>query len=237
MPLLKPKTVLYRNYDHEFEKQLDRPSSERKIAVGMEFADNAFGFTLSLTDENAHRAMVTRPFEKEEARREQYDNIHTQLAKLGNTIFEAIDIQVHMERNWFVPSSVLADMRREAVEALESVRKIAYRREPAREVKPVSDSVIPSGLTYLANVSNVKAREFYLEKGVKEIAPAFELQPSLDVPLMFTKHCLRYSMGWCPVYQKEKSPYKEPYYIAYKDTRLRLVFDCKNCQMLIYKDL
>lgn len=235
MPLLKPKTVLYRNYDHEFEKQLDRPSSERKIAVNMEFADNAFGFTLSLTDENAHRAMVTRPFEKEEARREQHDNIHTQLAKLGNTIFEAADIQIRMERNWFVPSSVLADMRREAVEALESVRKIAYRREPAGAVKPVIDSVIPSGLTYLANVSNVKAREFYLEKGVKEIAPAFELQPSLDVPLMFTKHCLRYSMGWCPVYQKEKSPYKEPYYIAYKDTRLRLVFDCKNCQMLIYK--
>lgn len=235
MPTLKPKTVLYRNYDHEFEKQLDRPSAERKIAIRMEFANNACGFTLSLTDEDGNQTMITRPFEKEEARREQHDNIRTQLSKLGNTPFEAIDVHITMERNWFVPSSILADMRREAVEALESARKIAYRREPVGVVKPVNDSIIPSELTYLGNVSNAKAREFYIEKGVKEIAPAFELQPSFDVPLMFTKHCLRYSMGWCPVYQKEKSPYKEPYYIAYKDTRLKLEFDCKNCQMLIYK--
>ena len=53
---------------------------------------------------------------------------------------------------------------------------------------------------------------------------------------MFTKHCLRYSMGWCPTYQKQKSPYKEPYLLRYKETLLRLRFDCKNCQMLIYAE-
>ena len=70
---------------------------------------------------------------------------------------------------------------------------------------------------------------------VEQIDPAFELSPRKDVPLMFTKHCLRYSMGWCPTYQKDKSPYKEPYYLLYKDTRLRLQFDCKHCQMLVFE--
>ena len=53
---------------------------------------------------------------------------------------------------------------------------------------------------------------------------------------MFTKHCLRYSMGWCPTYQKKKSPYKEPYYLLYKETRLRLHFDCKHCQMQVIQE-
>ena len=52
---------------------------------------------------------------------------------------------------------------------------------------------------------------------------------------MFTKHCLRYSMGWCPNRQKGKSPFKEPYYLQYKDTLLRLKFDCAACQMLLFQ--
>ena len=42
--------------------------------------------------------------------------------------------------------------------------------------------------------------------------------------------------GMCPTYQKQKSPYKEPYLLRYKETLLRLRFDCKNCQMLIYAE-
>ena len=34
------------------------------------------------------------------------------------------------------------------------------------------------------------------------MAPAYEKQPADGVVLMFCRHCLRYSMGWCPVHQK-----------------------------------
>ena len=55
-----------------------------------------------------------------------------------------------------------------------------------------------------------------------------------DAVLMFCKHCLRYSMGWCPVRHKEKSLYKEPYYLVSADgKRFRLDFDCKHCQMKV----
>ena len=62
--------------------------------------------------------MLTQPFEKEPARRDQAENIRTQLSKLGNTPFEAVEVTVAMSDNWFVPSSLLAEMRRQGVERL-----------------------------------------------------------------------------------------------------------------------
>lgn len=237
MPDIKPKTPVYRNFDQAFEKQLAKPSAERKLAVKMEFLDNAFGFTLAMEDETGARVMLTEPFNKEPARRDQQDNIRTQLSKLGNTPFDASVVSVNMSENWFVPSSLLADMRRKAVEKLQADRMIRYRRELARKGKPAEELPFPERqLTYLGNVSNSQAADFYKAHGVEAIADAYELKPEKELPLMFTKYCLRYSMGWCPTYQKEKSPYKEPYYLIYKDTRLRLKFDCKRCQMLVYAE-
>ena len=236
MPDIKPKTPLYRNFDQMFEKLLAKPSAERKLSVKIEFLDNAFGFTLAMEDETGARVMLTEPFAKEPARREQTDNIRTQLSKLGNTPFEASEVIVQMGGNWFVPSSLLADMRRKAVGKLQADRTIRYQRELARKVEPAKEIPFPERqLTYLGNVSNSRAKAFYKMHEVETVADAFELKPEKDVPLMFTKHCLRYSMGWCPTYQKQKSPYKEPYYLLYKDTQLRLQFDCKRCQMLVYE--
>lgn len=236
MPQLTPKTPLYRNFDQAFDKLLAKPSAERKLSVEIEFLDNPFGFTLCMEDETGARIMLTEPFAKELARREQQDNIRTQLSKLGNTPFEASKVVVGLSENWFVPSSLLADMRRRGVEMLLEARRTRYPRETVKRVQPSVSIPFPERqLTYLGNVANGKARSFYQDHGVEQIDPAFELSPRKDVPLMFTKHCLRYSMGWCPTYQKDKSPYKEPYYLLYKDTRLRLQFDCKHCQMLVFE--
>lgn len=249
-PTVSPKTPLYRNYDQEFEKVLAKPSAERKLSVRMEFADNPFGFTLCLTDETDARILLTQPFEKELARRDQTENIRTQLSKLGNTSFEASEILVSLSDNWFVPSSVLAEMRRLGIEKLLAAKRIRFQKEDViyiteRDTRPAASTmslIYPEcqypeeSLSYLSNISNNKAETFYKDHGVKQIDPAFELAPRRDVPLMFAKHCLRYSMGWCPVHQKQKSPYKEPYYLLYKETRLRLSFDCKNCQMLVLVD-
>ncbi|MBS6225757.1 peptidase U32 family protein [Parabacteroides johnsonii] len=236
MPQLAPKTPLYRNFDQVFDKLLAKPSAERRLSVKIEFLDNPFGFTLCMEDETGARIMLAEPFAKELARREQQDNIRTQLSKLGNTPFEASEVVVGLSENWFVPSSLLADMRRRGVEKLLEVRRARYPRETVKRVRPSEPIPFPErSLTYLGNVANGKARSFYQDHGVEQVDPAFELSPQKDVPLMFTKHCLRYSMGWCPTYQKNKSPYKEPYYLLYKDTCLRLQFDCKHCQMLVFE--
>lgn len=237
MPSILPKTPLYRNFDHAFEKLLAKPSAERKLGVQIQFLDNAFGFTLCMEDETGARVMITKSFAKELARSEQRDNICKQLSKLGNTPFEVAKVDVLLEDNWFIPSSLLAEMRREAVEKLVANRNIRYNREIAKYLHLQEKPHFPqTQLTYLGNVANQKAQAFYKEHGITNIDSAFEINPLKGVPLMFTKHCLRYSMGWCPTYQKKKSPYKEPYYLLYKETRLRLHFDCKHCQMQVIQE-
>ena len=237
MPTITPRTPLFRNFDQMFDKQLSKKSAERKLSVKMVFTDNPFGFTLSMEDETGVQVMLTKPFEKELAHQDQNDNIYKQLSKLGNTLFEVSDVKIRLSENWFVPTSLLADMRRTGVEKLLRARRINYAWELAKHTFELDKVPFPnSQLTYLGNVANQKAYSFYKEHGVKKIDPAFELAPLKEVPLMFTKHCLRYSMGWCPTYQKKKSPYKEPFYLLYKDTRLRLQFDCKHCQMLLIQE-
>jgi len=236
MPMIKPKTILYRNLDQEFEKILSRPSAERKIPVKMEFSENVYGFTLSIEDETGARILLTHPFKKEKANREQQENIRIQLSKLGNTPFVIQEITVSLEENWFVPSSLLAEMRRLGIDKLMSDRKIRYKRELAKPVKTKDFLLFPEKqLSYLGNVYNRKAQSFYQSHGVSSIDPAFEEIAPENVPLMFTKHCIRFSMGWCPVHQKTKSPYTEPFYLMYKETRLRLDFDCMKCEMKVIK--
>jgi putative protease len=239
MPKLLPKTLLYRNFDQEFEKQLAKPSAVRKIGVEMEFVDHPQGFTLYVKDETGTEVSVTETFSPPDpALTNQVEQIKQQLSKLGNTPYEPTSIKVSMSENRFVPHSISTAMRRQAIERLTMHRK-AYSRQTREKRSTQSIAPLPlpvRELTYLWNVSNPVSETFYRDHGATRIDPAFELAPQPNVPLMFTRHCLRYSLGWCPTMQKQAHPYKEPFYLIYKQTRLKLQFDCKNCQMLLFAD-
>lgn len=248
MPRIRPRTTLYRNFDQEFERLLSRKSAERKIAVSLLLADTAFGFTLTATDEDDNSVTLSFPYQKELARSPQTDNLRTQLAKLGNTPFGTDStIEIRFSGNWFLPASIVAEWRRQIIEKLITVRHINYRQElavwkttvhpfplPETSHKPAASG---TSLTYLGNVMNTRAASFYANHNIASVAPAYEKQPVPGAALMFCKHCLRYSMGWCPTYQKGRSPYREPYYLLGTDgKRFRLEFDCRNCQMKVYAE-
>lgn len=236
MPRIKPKTVLYRNFDQEFDRIMQKKSAERKLAVDVSLAENNFGFTLTMCDEDGNSVSMALSKNKELARTPQHDNLINQLGKLGNTPFVPRNIEVDLFENWFIPSSELAELRRATVEKLLSLRRINYHRELWR--MPETEHPYPQKeLTYLGNVMNKEAAAFYQKHGVEKIAPAFEVEHPEGTALMFCKHCLRYSMGWCPVHHKVKSPYREPYYLVSGDgKKFRLQFDCKNCQMKVYSE-
>ena len=236
MPRIKPKTVLYRNFDQEFDRIMQKKSAERKLAVDVSLAENNFGFTLTMCDEDGNSVSMALSKDKELARTPQHDNLINQLGKLGNTPFVPRNIEVDLSENWFIPSSELAELRRATVEKLLALRRINYHRELWR--MPETEHPYPQKeLTYLGNVMNKEAAAFYQKHGVEKIAPAFEMEHPEGAALMFCKHCLRYSMGWCPVHHKVKSPYREPYYLVSGDgKKFRLQFDCKNCQMKVYSE-
>ena len=247
VPRIKPRTRLFRNFDQEFERILARKSAERKIGVGWELADAPSGFALTAADEDGNRITLSFPYPKELARTPQSENLRTQLGKLGNTPFEVMPlggtdgpsattapaIAINLSQNWFIPASVIADWRRQAIDKLTAARRITYRRE-LHVWKPTRHRFPATSLTYLGNVMNTAARSFYQAHGVASVEPAYEKQAVPEAVLMFCKHCLRYSMGWCPTHQKGHSPYREPYYLVGTDgKRFRLTFDCKNCQMKV----
>lgn len=234
IPRIKPKTPIYRNYDQDFEKLLTRKSAERKIGVDWVLSETAFGFALTVSDEDKNSVTLSFPVEaKEKARTSQHDNLCSQLKKMGNTPFRTRSVVIQCLEEWFIPSSLISDWRRLATDRLVALRRINFRRE-LQVWKPTNHSYPTSSLTYLGNVMNGKAEKFYQEHGVCNIAPAYEKQAPDNATLMFCRHCLRYSMGWCPTYQRVRSPYREPYYLVSNDgKRFRLEFDCKRCQMKV----
>ena len=234
MPKLSEGIWLYRNQDQAFEKILKGKTAERKVGVEVLFKETLNGFSLRLTDEDGISSIIETVCDKQPAQKPDavFDNIRNQLSKLGNTIYEVKDIQIEINSPWFFPASQLSDWRRNAIEKLDGVRENAYVRAPKHEIK--SASFPTNQLTYLGNVTNKLAEEFYREHGVVEIMPGFEVNAQEGVPLMFTKHCIKSTLGWCPK-SGYKATFKEPLYLRNNDQVYELTFDCKACEMRISK--
>jgi len=238
MTHVKPNTPLYRTFDQAFERELERPSAERFIPVAVKCWETESGFALSMEDKESHHAMIAFEQAKEPAAKPQKENVRSQLTKLGNTRFEAISCEIDWTSEWFMPVSKWADMRRQLCEKMEMVRALDYRRE-AFKIVPTTHAYPEKELTYLGNVLNQKAAEFYKEHGVTSIDPAFESRPfskearSADVSefLMLNKYCLRYELGACPKTGKAAKILNEPLFLVYNNNRIQLGFDCKACEM------
>ena len=239
--------AVYRNADEQFLHLLQKPSATRKISVSMELKDD----TLCISDGiNKASLVVEGPFEKSNT--PQADNYNRILSKLGDTIFEASDFGI--DTAFFIPSSVLTAARRAVCEALVNLR---LQRQPAALVLPTANHY-PFPLqsdSYLNNIANQKARDFYAAHGAETTAPAFELQEPDGAVLMFCKHCIRYALGACPkenkgsalelvegsLTEKEKgsslrtSKLNEPLFLIHKNYYLKLSFNCKECVMEVRK--
>ncbi len=234
MPNIKKGTQVFRNSDHAFEKLLAKKTAERRITSFIDLYDTPDGFRLVITDEVGYSYEIVHNIEKELAQKEQTDSIVANLSKTGQTIFTVADVRLYLSQDWFIPASLLSQWRRQLTDGLLDER---LRNHPRREVHhtPTTHAFPTPRLTYLGNVANSKARTFYAQHHTEVLQPAFELKPQVDVPLMFARHCIKHSIGWCPKEQKTNHRYKEPFFLIHESTRLRLEFDCKACEMRVYK--
>lgn len=223
-------TKLYRNRDQAFEQALAKDSAQRKIRVRMRLRENESGITLELQDEQGITAQASLSQTGEPANQpdQARQKLTAQLDKLGTTDFLATDIALAPPQPRFFPASVINQLRRDAVANLIAARAQAYQRPPRA---PANPATYPEPeLTYLGNVHNQAARAFYTRHGVELIAQAFEANQERDaVPLMITKHCLRYSFNLCPKQQKGLHP--DPLILRHGHDQLTLRFDCKRCEM------
>ncbi len=236
---IRNNTTVYRNRDHAFMRLLEKDSASRKIAVELIFAETSDGFALSITDSAGFSATSACLAEKQLANApEKVElNLREHLSKLGNTDFFVHALHLQIQQPYFVPASMMNNLRREAVEQLQLARQAGYQR-PVKRAETQPPAVYPEDtLSYLANVYNQKARQFYEKHGVKMIAKAFEANEELgEVPVMITKHCLRFSHGLCPKEAKgvigvQGTVTAEPMTLINGNDRFTLKFDCKPCEM------
>jgi putative protease len=236
---LRAGTLVNRNRDMNWTRLLDKASSERRIGVWLRLYETAEGFALTLTDEEGNTAAVNaahaREVAKDAAKAEA--TLREHLGKLGTTPFDAMGIALELTQPWFVPASFLNALRRDAVAALEAARAAAYQRPP-RAMPAEPPAIYPEDtLSYLANVYNHKARDFYAKHGVQVIAAAYESHEETgEVSLMITKHCVRYSLSLCPKQAKgvtgvQGTVRAAPLTLINGSEKLTLRFDCKACEM------
>lgn len=249
---LEPGMALYRNNDIEFERAMQGKTPTRKLQVRfvVDVVDGKLTFTA--TDECGRSANVVLNETPEKAQKSQHDNIVKQLEKLGNTVWTANEISINNSADeFFIPSSRLAAVRRELLEALEDTPVSNHTDNQAVD-RTATNSVNANNTVYadtidIANVANTTAQNYYAAHGVKNAPTAFELNsdykagsttaPSAVPPLMTCRYCLRYALGYCVKNGGKRPTWHEPLHLEAKNgIRVRLAFNCAKCQMEVYAE-
>lgn len=237
MRQVRPNHPLNRNLDHNWQNALLKTSAERRIGVRWLAKLRADELELHLTSEEGAYASVSLagPFGEAKKPEQVPGQIADLLSQLGTTIYHAEEMDVDAPQAFFIPNSQLKALRREAIEALTRARE-AMRPLGSRKAVSVPPPVYPEAhLSFLANVYNEKARAFYHRYGVQLIDAAYEAHEETgEVPVMITKHCLRFSFNLCPKQAKGVTGVRTkvaPMQLVHGDEVLTLKFDCKPCEM------
>ena len=245
---LRPGVRLYRNSDQEQERLLSKPSAERRIPIRFALRAVDDGFTLSASilplSRGSQRgsdqpplpnpAMIHFNAEHQQAQKPPHDNIIRQLSKLGDTIYTCSSVDIPADFNYFIPNSILSDMRRALMEKMSNEQLVMSNcdYQTSKDSDPLSNhnSQFSYPYTYLYNISNRLSQQFY---GAKDLS-AYELKGG-DGPIMQCRHCIRYALGYCVKHGGQRPTWHEPLSLVLGDgRRFRLEFDCKHCQMNIY---
>lgn len=249
---LEPGMALYRNNDIEFERAMQGKTATRKLQVRF-VVDVVNGkLTFTATDECGRSANVVLNETPEKAQKSQHDNIVKQLEKLGNTVWTANEISINNSADeFFIPSSRLAAVRRELLEALEDTPVSNHTdKQAVGETAPNSinaNNTVYADTINIANVANTTAQNYYAAHGVKNAPTAFELNsdykagsttaPAAVPPLMTCRYCLRYALGYCVKNGGKRPTWHEPLHLEAKNgIRVRLAFNCAKCQMEVYAE-
>ena len=237
-PKMKPISIgtdINRNIDATLNKTLGKPSAERKIDISINIERNNKDIVISATDEDGITACIHQHIEPQTAQNTEMarKNLQQQMSRLGNTPFAAKEITATGMDSCFIPSSALAQWRRELVDALIAKRE-SVRPKSSSTFKPTFHPFVTKEVDYRGNIYNTKARMFMEQHGVTRIEPAYETgKNNNEVELMLCRHCIRHMLGCCLKTPQGKN-LPSPLFITDRmGNRLRLEFDCNNCQMKV----
>ena len=219
---IQKNSVLYRNFDYEFNQKLTNTKTKRILPVTLTVKNS------SITAKDSQNNEFTLNFEINEFAKNQ-ENMKElfikQFKKTGNTCIEFETIEFAAKKLPFLKISELNELRRQLCNKIIDGKLKLYKNKTQEKLKK---SKFPKEeFDYRANVMNNSAKSFYQDCGcqITEFAPEYTKNYA-GKELMRTKHCLKFALGKC----KSKDEW------LLEDSsrkKYQLIFDCKNCEMVI----
>lgn len=236
---IKPNSVIYRTFDKGFDDLLSGETATRRVLIDMELNKTQWGIALTVRDELGRTATTSMECELEMARSDQSKSQASVLSKLGSTVYMANNLS--LLNDWFIPASMLTNLRRDVLVLLERCNKINFRPR-LRGIEDMTAKFMRNKIYFADNISNDLAKRVYLEHGVEYVEPALEVTDSAcyngDEVLMTTKYCLLNELGECKCNANSKFRDEELYpmrLVNGANLKLSVEFDCAACQMIIRK--
>ena len=207
-------TCIYRNYDIEWQKQVDASTGNRKIDIELVLAETETGYDFSaiLCGDAMNRVSTSIQCEKIVANNPEKatDNIRRKSLQWGDTPFHPVDLEIRFSQPYLIPASVIGEMKRELVTKLTDTMIADHRNS--------------------RSTANVSLRKEQDEAWSSLVASLVAHPDDISTHLMTCHHCIRYANGMCP---KETGRSVGPLFIRHGDNTFRLEFDCKKCLMFV----
>jgi putative protease len=236
-------SLIYRNFDKEFERELEANMPERIIDAFLSFESDGGTTTLVAITPDGRRAKVVAVggFEPAKEPAKAKETVYTQLQKRAG-LYNFIISHYMADNQLFYPMSQLNGWRRQLALELE--------QQPVNKASLPAFTGVPKGtldsrpldgkvVDYRANISNELSRELYTALGAKVKGVAFELDAPETAELMRCKYCIKYELGICPHHKNPKqkgvvAEHTGTLFLENNGRKFRLGFDCKNCEMIIF---
>ena len=202
---------IYRNYDIEWQRQVEASTGNRKIDIELVLSETSDGFELrdqlSTANYQLSTANYQLPTQKIPATNPEkaLENIRKKALQWGDTIYNPVSLDIRFSQPYLIPASVLGEMKRGLVNVIASEAK---------------QSNLTQTKTIRLDCFGQRPRND------ENLSP---LTSNLS-PLMTCHHCIRYANSLCP---KETGKPVGPLFIRNGANTFRLEFDCKNCLMYV----
>ena len=199
-------TAIYRNYDIEWQRQVEASNGSRRIPVDLVFSETASGYTFSARSGTGVEVSVSLDADKIAANNPEkaQESIRKKALQWGDTVFNPVSLELRFSQPYLIPAALIGEMRRRLA-ALLTERLI----EDHRSHRVQRDRSVVSNLENTAPIT-------------------FDKEPGLT--LMTCHHCIRFANGMC---SKETGQKATPLYLRNGDNTFRLDFDCRRCLMKV----
>ena len=259
LPAVGRNDALYRNFDIQWQRSVDASTGNRKLPINLEFSETSDGFKLA-----AENVSVCLSCQKDLAKNPEkaLETIRTKLSQWGDTKFVVENIDIQLDTIYFIPASVLGEMKRQLVTELEKslierhcvgarhferngVESRPERSESFRqrrknllqlnEISPLPAVGRNDGVVdYLSYLGNVTNA---LSRQFYENHGVTHIDDGLEKS-MPNGEIVVMTTKHCIRYAngmcaKETGKPATPLFISNERGHFRLDFDCKNCQMKV----